>query len=214
MQLWRSYLALPTVNPMFRVASCTWRRGSGAVFETISHEQGPLAFQESPFGFMLREGHEKQRWPLETPDGAADFDVLAEFKKAGATDHYASVIPFQNPDAPSLEGLVASFTTDRPGGFTDEEIRVLDRITPLVGLAAYRIALLDLTAGILDTYVGLSAGRRVLSGEIRRGIGQTIYAALLFADLRGFTSLADTMPAERLIGRLDEHFDAMAEPVT
>jgi adenylate cyclase len=53
----------------------------------------------------------------------------------------------------------------------------------------------------------------VLSGEIRRGSGTTVTAALLFADLRGFTTLADTAgPA--IIGRLDEHLEAMADPVT
>ena len=49
------------------------------------------------------------------------------------------------------------------------------------------MTLFDLTVAMLDTYVGLSAGRRVLSGEIRRGFGTTLTAALLFADLRGFT---------------------------
>ncbi len=213
MQLWRSYLALPTVNPLFRVVNSTWRQGVAAVQETISHEQSPTAFGESPFGSMQREGQETRRWRLEEPGGDGGFTILADFKKAGATDHFASLLAFQNEDVPSLPGLVISFTTDRLGGFTDEELAMLGRISPLVGVAAYRIALLDLAANMLDTYVGMSAGRRVLNGEIRRGVGETIYAALLFADLRGFTSLADTMPAEQLIGRLDEHFDAMAEPV-
>ncbi|WP_256369835.1 adenylate/guanylate cyclase domain-containing protein [Microvirga sp. KLBC 81] len=66
---------------------------------------------------------------------------------------------------------------------------------------------------MLDTYVGLSAGRRVLSGEIRRGSGTTLTAALLFADLRGFTALAD-MAGMDLIARLDQHLEAMVEPVT
>jgi adenylate cyclase len=214
MRLCRSYVALPTVNPLFRVVNCTWRPENGAVLETIGHEQSPVDFDASPFGLMLREGQEYRRWQLEKPDGDGGFDILASLKQNGATDYVACLFSFQNADAPSLQGLVASFTTDRPGGFTDEEIGLLERISPLIAVAAYRIALLDLAADMLDTYIGLSAGRRVLSGEIRRGVGQTIYAALMFADLRGFTSLADTMPAERLIGRLDEHFDAMAEPVT
>ncbi|EHK54100.1 adenylate/guanylate cyclase domain-containing protein [Allomesorhizobium alhagi] len=158
-------------------------------------------------------GQEKRRWRLEEQDGDGGFAILAGFKKAGATDHFAALLAFQNEAAPSMPGLVLSFTTDRPAGFTDGELAMLGRLSPLIGLAAYRIALLDLAADMLDTYVGLSAGRRVLNGEIRRGLGDTIYAALLFADLRGFTSLADTMPAEKLIARLDEHFDAMAEPV-
>jgi adenylate cyclase len=211
--LWRCYLALPTVNPLFRVVNCTWRPDTAAALETISHEQSPTAFGESPFGLMQKQGQEKRRWRLEEPDGDGGFAVLAGFKKAGATDHFASLLAFQNEEAPSMPGLVLSFTTDRPGGFTDGELEMLGRLSPLISLAAYRIALLDLATDMLDTYVGLSAGRRVLNGEIRRGLGDTIYAALLFADLRGFTSLADTMPAEKLIARLDEHFDAMAEPV-
>ena len=211
--LWRCYLALPTVNPLFRVVNCTWRPDTAAALETISHEQSPTTFDESPFGLMQKEGQEMRRWRLEEPDGDGGFAILAGFKKAGATDHFAGLLAFQNEEAPSMPGLVLSFTTDRPGGFTDGELAMLGRLTPLIGLAAYRIALLDLAVDMLDTYVGLSAGRRVLNGEIRRGLGDTIYAALLFADLRGFTSLADTMPAEKLIARLDEHFDAMAEPV-
>src|SRR5687768_5239780 len=96
MMLWRSYLALPTVNPLFRVVNCTWRPGSDATMETISHEQSPTAFGESPFGLMLKEGQERRRWPLETADGDGGFAVLAGFKKAGATDHFAGIFAFQN----------------------------------------------------------------------------------------------------------------------
>ena len=63
---------------------------------------------------------------------------------------------------------------------------------PLLALAAYRITLVELAVATLDTYVGLSAGRRVLSGEIRRGSGTTLTAALYVADLRGFTTVTDT----------------------
>jgi adenylate cyclase len=52
----------------------------------------------------------------------------------------------------------------------------------------------------------------VLSGAIRRGSGTTIEAALLIADLRGFTTLADTAGLD-LIARLDRHLEAMADPV-
>ena len=93
-----------------------------------------------------------------------------------------------------------------------EEVARIDALLPLLGLAAYRMTLFDLTVAMLDTYVGFSAGRRVLSGEIRRGSGTTIKAALLFADLRGFTTLADTAGLD-LIARLDRHLEAMADPV-
>jgi hypothetical protein len=84
--LWRCYLALPTVNPLFRVVNCSWRPDTAAALETISHEQSPTAFGESPFGLMQKERQEKRRWRLEEPDGDGGFAILAGFKKAGATD--------------------------------------------------------------------------------------------------------------------------------
>jgi adenylate cyclase len=120
--LWRCYLALPTVNPLFRVVNCAWRPDTAAALETISHEQSPTAFGESPFGLMQKEGQEKRRWRLEEPDGDGGFAILAGFKKAGATDHFAGLLAFQNQVAPSMPGLVLSFTTDGPGGFTDGEL--------------------------------------------------------------------------------------------
>jgi hypothetical protein len=41
----------------------------------------------------------------------------------------------------------------------------------VLALAANRMTLLDPTVGMLDTYLGFASGRRVLSGEIRRGSG-------------------------------------------
>ena len=43
----------------------------------------------------------------------------------------------------------------------------------------------------LVTYLGADAGLRVLEGAIHRGDARTIRAVLLYADLRGFTALAD-----------------------
>ena len=209
----RSYVALPTVHPMFRVIGCAWRRETGTTMDAISHERGTEAFQESPFGFMLRNGLERRRWALDRPGGAEGLTILEELGAAGSTDYFACLVPFRNPDAPSLEGIAMSFTTERPGGFSDADIAAIEGVVAPLSLAAYRIALFDVAAQMLDTYVGLSAGRRVLRGEIQRGRGQTIYAALFFADLRGFTRLADSTPPEKLIGILDDHFDAMAEPV-
>jgi adenylate cyclase len=210
----RAYLALPTVNPNIRVLNHTWRPGVRTIVEGISHGQEQESFKVSPFNYMLQEGFSTYRWRLEGPDSDA-FPVLTQMKAQGATDYLARLVSFRNTDAPALRGIAFSFTTDRKGGFADDEIARIDTVLPLTALAAYRIALLDLTIGVLDTYVGLSAGRRVLNGEIRRGSGEMLEAAILFADLRGFTALADRSPNEGdLIARLDEHLEAMAVPVT
>jgi len=40
---------------------------------------------------------------------------------------------------------------------------------------------------------------RVLAGQIRRGMGETIRAVLWLSDLRGFTSLSESLPRDELI---------------
>lgn len=210
--LFRAYVALPTVNPTFRVYNHTWTRLSGVSVEGVSHERNDDAFEVSPFGQMLRSGLNRQHWRLEAAE-RQPFAVFDDISREGGTDYLARLIPFDNPSAPGLRGIAASFSSDRQGGFLPEEVARIDVAVPLLALAAYRITLLELAVATLDTYVGLSAGRRVLSGEIRRGSGTTLTAALYVADLRGFTTVTDNAGVD-LIARLDRHFEAMADPVT
>ncbi|MCD6071114.1 MAG: hypothetical protein K0S42_1630 [Microvirga sp.] len=207
----RAYVALPTVNPTIRVYTHVWTRSSGTMVEGVSHERNANAFEASPFAHMMRTEQTEGYWKVDGPD-AEPFGVFEDVRREGGTDYLARLFSFDNASAPDLRGIGISFSSSRPGGFLPEEIARIDALLPLLGLAAYRMTLFDLTVAMLDTYVGLSAGRRVLSGEIRRGVGTTLTAALLFADLRGFTSLADASGMD-LIVRLDQHLEAMAEPV-
>ncbi len=53
----------------------------------------------------------------------------------------------------------------------------------------------------------------MLAGPLRRDIGETIQAALLCADLRGFTALSESNPPSAVIAALDAWFDRIAGPV-
>ena len=79
---------------------------------------------------------------------------------------------------------------------------------PLAALAARA----TLTAA-LEAYLGRRSAARVLAGPLRRGVGETIAAALLFADLRGFTALSETSPPSEVISALDAWFDRIAGSV-
>jgi class 3 adenylate cyclase len=45
---------------------------------------------------------------------------------------------------------------------------------------------------LLEVYLGRRSAARVQAGALRRGSGETIRAALLYADLRSFTALSET----------------------
>ena len=79
---------------------------------------------------------------------------------------------------------------------------------PLAALAARA----TLTAA-LAAYLGRRSAARLLAGPLRRDIGETIQAALLFADLRGFTALSESNPPSAVISALNAWFDRIAGPV-
>jgi class 3 adenylate cyclase len=65
----------------------------------------------------------------------------------------------------------------------------------------------------LEAYLGRRSAARVLAAPLRRDIGETIQAALLYADLRGFTALSENNPPASVIAALDGWFDRIAGPV-
>jgi adenylate cyclase len=79
---------------------------------------------------------------------------------------------------------------------------------PLAALAA-RAAL----AAQLEAYLGRRSAARVQAGALRRGTGETIRAALLVADLRGFTTLSEATEPAAMIAVLDAWFDRVAGAV-
>ncbi len=79
---------------------------------------------------------------------------------------------------------------------------------PLAALAA-RAAL----TALLEAYLGRRSAARVLAGALRRGAGETIHAALLYADLRDFTVLSETSEPAAVIAALDAWFDRIAGAV-
>ncbi len=66
-----------------------------------------------------------------------------------------------------------------------------------------------IAAGLLQTYLGEDAGRRVHAGAIARGSVESVHAVLWFADIRGFTTIADTVPGSLVIEMLDEVFETL-----
>ncbi len=65
-------------------------------------------------------------------------------------------------------------------------------------------------AGLLEDYLGRRSAARVLAGRSRRETGETIRAVLLFADLRGFTDLSESIAPDSVVAALDAWFDRIA----
>src|SRR5499427_7860719 len=81
-------------------------------------------------------------------------------------------------------------------------------VAPLATLAA-RAAL----SALLEAYLGRRSAARVQTGALGRGAGETIRAALLYADLRGFTAMSEATEPAVVITALDAWFDRIAGAV-
>src|SRR6516225_187001 len=81
-------------------------------------------------------------------------------------------------------------------------------VAPLATLAA-RAAL----SALLEAYLGRRSAARVQAGALGRSAGETIRAALLYADLRDFTAMSEACEPAAVILALDAWFDRIAGAV-
>ena len=67
---------------------------------------------------------------------------------------------------------------------------------------------------LLDVYIGPMIAQCVLAGGIRQREIETMEAALLMCDLRGFTELSSRLPKGKVLKLLNAYFDAVVPAIT
>lgn len=157
-----------------------------------------------------------QRFRLCAGEGTDRYDILQDFAATGGTDYltYAVAYGFGGVVEPPMNfGIVLSWLGGDPGGFDARAVATLDAITPALAAAVRLPITLSMGDSLLTTYLGDDPASRVFRGDIRRGETETVTAAILFTDLRGFTALADGTPSSDLVALLDDYLGAMADPV-
>ena len=138
------------------------------------------------------------------------FPVLPDLRAKGVTDYLAFVVNLGRETAfrsGGRSGMLGSWATDDPAGFSEADIDSLLKIQDRLAVACKMAIKSQLMRNIAKTYLGRSAGKRVLSGQIKRGDGQSIKAAIWYADLRNSTAMADTLPRQDYIDTLNAYFD-------
>ena len=210
------------VHPVYGAVGFDWRRESGrATREVFARVSGPYAsWLDSPFHDMLEKGMSEMRQRLLDGDSPFQFPILGELHSQGATDYFASAMFFgQTPIGSSIdpddlpEGLISSWTSDAPKGFSDSDIGAIRELLPILGLALKSASNHRTAQDLLAVYLGRDAGERVLSGDIRRGSLDSICAVIWYFDLQGFTKLAETTPGDQVIAMLNDYFGAVVGAV-
>ncbi len=213
----RASVAHDLLDPTFDARGVRWLRDRGALEEEFPRSDDPLANQDwmrSPF-FHLLESHEPiLRRRLDATYRRGEFPMLDGFQDDGVTDYVA--IASRVGESVRLgegEGVVASWTTDNPGGFSAARIQLLAGVMPPLTLM-FMLRTMNRTARtLIRTYLGSDAAERVLAGNIVRGRAEPIRAVVWFSDLVGFTRISDTASAGTVLELLNDYAEAQVEEI-
>src|SRR5438132_693209 len=163
-------LTLAVPHPIIARRTWLWRAGNGEVIEAVGF--APVGFG----GAASSSGDAGRNWLARLAAGAVHEDTVG-------TGEGGPVLGWIGPRR-----------------FTEAEA---DRLREAARFAAAPLAALSARATLsaaLEAYLGRRSAARVLAGPLRREVGETIRAVLLYADLRGFTALG---PAVNLVSRLE-----------
>lgn len=162
------------------------------------------AFINSPLRHVSNGlGGVRQRLNDDNPQNS--FPIMEDLRAKGATDYVAMPLPFSDGRI-----NVLTLTSDDPDGFTTENLGLIFECSSVIA-RFYEVFMQRENAQVLlETYVGKRSGARVLGGEIRRGDGDDIDAAIMFCDLRNSTQLEEQLGRSAYIDLLNTFFETVS----
>ena len=209
--VWRANLSYRTLHPQFQGLSIIWTHPDKLEVTKFPHSESvPELFKHSPHYHMLQTLIPYLRRHLTGPEELLDYPILTELRDDGGTDYLAYLTAF---NAEATDGLIGSWATDRPDGFTDQHISALMRIQRRLGVAC-KVTIREQTAhNIFSAYLGPKSAQKVLAGQIKPGDGESIRAALWYSDLRDSTEMSERMSPEKFLAELNAYFACSAGAV-
>ncbi|MBT3556935.1 MAG: adenylate/guanylate cyclase domain-containing protein [Rhodospirillales bacterium] len=210
----RVHLSMTTIHPLTEAITIQWFRATGeADIQSLPHGSNMGdRWQQSPLKTLADSGHSEIRFDLSHNRNWPQYPVLQELSDEGATDYIAFLSIFSELEhaIKHRDGMLTSWTTDEPGGFTDEHVSILRRLIPRFAIVAKLANRERLREHIAFAYLGENAGKQVLDGKIKLGDGQNIRAVIWFSDLRSSTALAEQLPSQEFLNLLNDYFDSVA----
>ncbi|MEM7696401.1 MAG: adenylate/guanylate cyclase domain-containing protein [Pseudomonadota bacterium] len=208
------------LNPLFISQSLYWRPETGVTMERwrVGEAMVSDAFLASPIHALLESEETEIRARLDRSNTPFAYPILETLAAEGCTDYFISKVGFGHLPTATVKdrpgsGVILSFTSEREGGFNDDDMTALRRLQYMLALTTRSAMERDMRETLAATYLGGVAGERVLKGEITRGQGETINALIWYCDMRGSTELCEALGVEAYIPVLNAYFSATAGPV-
>lgn len=198
-----------SLHPQIAGASYLWRQDQDEIQISAPSHDTLLQpkFHNSPLRYVS-EGLGGVRQPLNSRHHEFDFPIMHDLEAEGATDYVAMPLPFS-----SGKINVLTLTSKHPKGFTTANLGLIFECSTMLSRFYEVFALRRNTASLLETYLGKRTGSRVLGGDIRRGDGEAIEAAILFCDLRGSSKWAERLSRDDYLALLNAFFELTTDAV-
>jgi adenylate cyclase len=217
----RGFLSIAGLHPLRRAYSLMWNYGRSVEATDFAHDTMATAiWQTSPFRHMLETKTRRLHRRLAGDDAMLDFEVLREFRDAGMSEWLALIYGFGWSGAPATTnqfGVILSWATSkavgRGDGWSALELAAIEELSATLALAIKGNIAPTVAHDLLAAYLGSDAAERVSAGQVRRGSVSRIAAAILCADVRGFTNFAEETAPEEVTRRLNGIFDCLGDPV-
>ncbi|MEW5420373.1 adenylate/guanylate cyclase domain-containing protein [Amorphus sp. 3PC139-8] len=203
MPLDRMMISLRMLSPNLLAAGIVWRPFQPIGYFTYDYADRDKGFYErSPFKVVHDSGEWLELDVDKTPDDR--FGVIPDLKEEGVR-HYLVVPLWFTVGAPNS----LSFATKSPDGFSDADRALVARILPALANVLEIKRLRRTLDELVATYVGAGPASQIFNGVVHRGEVTRIEAAMMMADLRGFTALSTRLPVQETAELLNRYYDAV-----
>lgn len=214
--LLRAHLSMRAVHPLVRSVALTWVAGKGVELDQYDFSDATsVQWERSPLRWMLEHAQNLMGSRLDNPKDVRRFPIFADLAAIGGTEYRARIFPFGDPHTAKEreDGVIFSWVSSGPDGFSAEDRANFDRLEPLLALGA-KVSNREFTASnICNAYLGDNVGRRVLEGRIQLGDVDEIPAVIWYSDMRDSTAMADRLPPREFLRSLNTYFDCTAGAV-
>ncbi len=205
----RVFVSVQPLHPAFRARTYLWHASQ----DTVRVTEWPHGLRNRPGYFASPDHHvhttrtELRISDLQTVTGSA-CTLYGEVQAAGFTDYLIVPLLFGDGTVNTL-----SIATHRVNGFQEDAIGGFHRLHGLITVILERMIALENVDVTLRTYLGRHTSAEVMHGKIRADHGELIEGAILFADLRDFTTLSAQLRPAETVRLLNDYFDSLVAPI-
>src|ERR1700676_2142680 len=214
----RASVFIDTLHPIFEGRGFRWNdteTNERDMFEYGSTSEGEAAqnWRCSIFYYMLESGIEDLKVDF-ADRGSLDFSLIDELAAKGHRQFVAFVHQFGEAGTLGQMDCVYSYwVTRRADGFGEQGLSALRDLVPTLGLAIKSAAQVDIARTLGRVYLGRDASEQVMRGRISRGVTERINAVLWFSDLRGSTTISESIAPDEIIPFLNDYAQASIDAV-